>query len=379
MKVCIVVVLAFTVALADLDNLFDHNKLEDWFKNNKIADFVNKLDNVTDETRKTLHLTPNLYKKVAGNDEEKKHFHDFFDFIAKHNKSYESETDLSERFEKFKKSAERIAKHQKENPEAEFGHTQFSDLSPEEFIAKHTGLSTKDLKKKPKNARSKRASIPSAWDWRSHNGVTAIRNQGQCGCCYAFAATSAIESQMKIQKNETYNLSQQQAVSCTYNVAKYGDNNGCSGGQSSGVFQLAIDSGLGKQADFTYTSGSTLKVPACKSITTAVKVSSWEQLPSDDEETMAETVYNQGPIVIYIDADQMMNYKNGIMNPTAPSGGWSINHAVLLVGYGVQNSTSTPYWIIQNSWGTSWGLKGFVLVKRGVNSMDLAQYVYSVK
>ncbi|CAD5232417.1 unnamed protein product [Bursaphelenchus xylophilus] len=368
-------------------DFIDDDKFEDLFKNDKLGDYINGLKGIGDKTKDTLHKATGLRKKLDSDEEyktkpeSKKHFTKFFNFIANFEKAYDNDSHVEDRFQKFQDSLSLIDDLQKNNSLTKFGLTQFSDLSRDEFIKGFTGIKgVEHVKQLHGNAseaiRSKRDAVPDAFDWRDHNGVTPPKNQLNCGCCYAFAAIGAIESQFKIRTNKTYDLSEQQAVSCTYQSSKYSNNGGCDGGQSFAVFQYAIDNGLGTETDFPYTSGDSQTIPACKSVTAAVKVTSHASLPAKDEVNMAKVVYETGPIVTYLNADQMQHYQGGILDAAEPSGGWEINHAVLTVGYGAENGT--PYWIIKNSWGPTWGESGFVRVRRGTNSFDLAEYNYSV-
>ncbi|CAD5232644.1 unnamed protein product [Bursaphelenchus xylophilus] len=371
----------------DLDDIFDKeafDKLEEFFKENKTHEFIDNLKGLSDNAKKSLKLSTEFRQKLDSNDS--KHFNKFFGFIAKYEKEYHNHTHVSESFKKFKSTLKRIEDRQKESPKAKFGINQFSDLTPEEFIAKHTGLKgveyLKELHKNTNSSnllRSKRdtAQIPCNFDWREHNGVTPVQNQGGCGCCYAFQSVAVVESQHLIHTGQTLHLSEEQVIACTFNVSKYTSNGGCNGGTTPGVLDYVIDNGITLADDFKYTSGDgDHTVPPCPSGKPyATRITKQEFLPQYDEDNVAKIVYEVGPVASGIDAGGIQDYKSGILDVAEPSGGWSINHGVVIVGYGVENGTK--YWIFKNSWGVGWGDQGFFKVKRGVNSLAMSEFNYA--
>ncbi|CAD5232419.1 unnamed protein product [Bursaphelenchus xylophilus] len=364
-----------------LEDLFDKDKFESLLSGGKVKDLINNLKNSTQNTKNTLHLASSLHGKIhPSHTEDLSHF---FKYIIQFGKEYDSNSTVSDRFTKFQNSLKRVAQRQQENPLAEYGVTKFSDLTVEEFRANFTGIkNVSDIQALHEDAtpatpiRSKRSVSPASFDWRSKNGVTPVKDQKQCGCCYAFAAVGAIESQYKIKNKKDIDLSEQQAISCTYEQSAYDNNGGCDGGSSPGVLRYAIDKGLTTEANWKYTSGDNLQVPSCQSKPVAFKISKQQQLPQDNEDNTAKVVATVGPVVTYVDADQMMDYKSGILDAPKPSGGWQINHGVLIVGYGSANGVD--YWVIKNSWGTGWGESGFVRIRRGKNSLQVADYNYAV-
>nr|AYV64575.1 cathepsin L-like cysteine proteinase [Bursaphelenchus xylophilus] len=366
------------------EDLLDLDKFDDLCESKEIKGLINDLTNVTDNTKKSLHSAVKLHQHLG--DDGKEHLHNFFQFIVKFGKEYENVTTTSQRFGHFRTSLKRVESRQKQSPTAKFGITKFSDLSPREFTDKHTGVTgVSHVQKlhssaKPAQIRAKRQDIPDSFDWRDYNGVTSIKNQGQCGCCYAFAAVGAIESQYKIQTGEELDLSEEQMVACTYRSRYYDDNNGCNGGSSPGVFRYAINNGITTEEDWGYTlvnTGDNSAIPRCQRKESALSVSSQEQLPSGDEVTMASVVASSGPVVTYLDAGPLQDYQGGIINARAPAGGWRVTHAILTVGYGDEDGT--PYWIMKNQWGDDWGEGGFFRVIRGTNSLLIGDYSYQVQ
>ncbi|CAD5232628.1 unnamed protein product [Bursaphelenchus xylophilus] len=394
MRAFVIIALLATVATAGLlnpkdlgkgfEDLLDQGKFNDLCKNGKVKDLINGLTSVTDKTKKALHSAVNIHKKLGADD--KKHLHHFFQFIVKFGREYHNDTATSERFGHFKTSLKRIESRQKHSPKTKFGVTKFSDLSAQEFVNKHTGIKgVSHVQKlhstsKPAKIRAKRQNTPD-FDWRDHEGVTSIKDQGDCGCCYAFAAVAAIESQHKLQTFEELDLSEEQMVACTYQNQNYDNNNGCDGGSSPGVLRYAIDHGITSEAEWGYTLGETddnSAIPQCESKTPAINsVTSQSQLPSGDEDNMASVIASSGPIITYLDSRPLQDYEEDILDAEEPAGGWEINHAVLTVGYGTENGTN--YWIMKNQWGEEFGESGFFRVVRGTNNMLVGDYSYQVQ
>ncbi|CAD5232729.1 unnamed protein product [Bursaphelenchus xylophilus] len=356
------------------------SKFEEIFSQNKTDEFINGLRTVGEKTKQTLKKAAVFGKQLSS--ESKPNFNNFFGYIIKFNKEYNDE--LKERFEKFSNSLKKIEADQKDNPEAEFGPTQFSDLSPEEFIKVYTGVQGEDHVKQLHGVeegsdgeelifRSKR-SIPANFSWVAKNKVTGIRDQGRCGCCYAFAAVGAVESQYAIKTGKLVDLSEQQVISCTYgNTTLHGSGGGgCSAGSAPSILQYIEDNGVCAEADFKYVSGTDLSIPACVSEPAVTKITKFKRIPENSEIALEIYLHFVGPVVTYVDATPLQHYKSGILNAKEPSGGWTINHAIVTVGWGTSNNVS--YWLIKNQWGSSWGEQGYFRVKKGVNQLNLAQY-----
>nr|AID50178.1 cysteine protease family cathepsin 1 [Bursaphelenchus mucronatus] len=384
MRLFLTIILLSSTAFAILDlgklkDFFDPDRLDELFDGEKIDGFIDGLKNVTGKTKNALKLAGGFRGKVGKT--ERQQFNQFFQHIAKFNKDYKDESTVQTRFQRFQDSLKNIETLKKQNPLAEFGPTQFSDLSREEFLAKHTGIKgIADIKEIHADAtqapiRAKRAT-PASKDWRAQLGVSAIKDQKGCGCCYAFAAVAAIESQNMIKNGVELDLSEQQAVSCTYNQPTYDNNGGCNGGFSSGVLRYAINKGLTFESNWAYTSGDTFTVPSCQTKPVTIKAVSQVQLPAGNEANMGSVVGSTGPIVTYIDAGPLQSYVSGILDPVEPAGGYQITPAVLTVGYGT--SQGLPYWIVKNSWSSYWGEYGFFRVSRGKNSLMMADWKYAV-
>lgn len=200
---------------------------------------------------------------------------------------------------------------------------------------------------------------PPTLDYRTTGRVSKVKDQGSCGSCWSFATTGALESILASQGKGVL-LSEQNLVDCSN---KYG-NHGCSGGLMDQAFNYVHDHGIMSQNDYPYTGkDESCKFSKEKSITT---VRGSFILPSGNEALLRMVLSMTGPIPIAIDASSKSfhSYKSGIYNDRSCRNSLnSLNHAVLLVGYGT-NRNYGDYWLIKNSWGSNWGDNGYIKIAR---------------
>lgn len=288
---------------------------------------------------------------------------EFFLFQEKFNKNYDEESVIT-RFEIFRDNFINIYSHNHNPIQQNFtmGITQFTDLTQEEFKKTYLGFKHPQLTKTTCSAfvpTSK--SVPASVDWRTQNAVTPVKDQGQCGSCWSFSATGAIEGAWAIAKKQLNSLSEQQLVDCSH---RYG-NLGCNGGLMDSAFQYTIDyGGLCEEKAYPYTAtGGTCQTP-CKIVSSISKCSDVEP---NNQISLKEAVSN-GPVSIAIEADTAIfqSYSSGVI--TSKSCGTSLDHGVLIVGYGIQDNIK--YWLVKNSWGTSWGDGGYVKIERSDSVND---------
>ncbi|RZB45739.1 Peptidase C1 and/or Inhibitor I29 domain containing protein [Asbolus verrucosus] len=203
--------------------------------------------------------------------------------------------------------------------------------------------------------RSGLTALPSSLDWRSRGVVTPVKDQGQCGSCWAFSVNGALESHYKIRYGATVTLSEQQLVDCATNLY------GCNGGSTSEAFMyIARNGGINYDRDYPYEA----RDGACRysSSKPRVVIRGYAYLTGPDENMLMDMVATQGPISVAIDVSgNWGSYKSGVYYSSTCSS-TSLNHAVVIVGYG--NENGQDYWLVKNSWGSGWGQNGYIKMAR---------------
>lgn len=237
---------------------------------------------------------------------------------------------------------------------------QFADLTEEEFeawLGKKSG-------RFPGRASGLRVApskeLPSSVDWREKGVVTPVKNQGSCGSCWAFASIETVESAYAIEtSSKPLVLAPQAYVSCMVNPDKCGGTGGCQGAIAELAFNYTIANGVPLESDYAYTASNS----ACQSFTPAVTVKDFAVLPANDADALATALATVGPIAVSVAASQFRLYGGGVFNGCTGQTGATINHAVQAVGY------SEDYWLIRNSWGTTFGENGYIRLSRSQDSV----------
>jgi len=197
--------------------------------------------------------------------------------------------------------------------------------------------------------------VPSSIDWRDYGYVTEVGNQESCGSCWAFSTVGVVEGQHKNSTGTLVTLSEQQLVDCD------GSDYACMGGSQNTAMRYLISAGSISEADYPYTGARGICQAKGKPITATI--STYTDLPFGNEETLMEATASVGPISIAIDASNysFQLYSGGVYyEPRCSS--YHLDHAMLLVGYG--NSNGYDMWQVKNSWGTEWGMDGYVMMAR---------------
>jgi cathepsin L len=201
-------------------------------------------------------------------------------------------------------------------------------------------------------------------DWRDMNIITPVKDQGMCGSCWAFSAAQGVESYFAMKYGKLVELSEQQILDCTPNPKHCGGTGGCGGGTETLAYDSIIETTLTTEWRYPYTSYYGQDRVCNKSlIKDGVNVTSYFQMAHNDYHSMYNALTNIGPIQISVDASEWKNYKSGIFdgcNKTHPD----LNHAVQLVGVGVDEQTGEEYWLVRNSWGPMWGENGYIRLKK---------------
>jgi cathepsin L len=200
--------------------------------------------------------------------------------------------------------------------------------------------------------------LPASVDWTTQGVVTPVKNQGQCGSCWSFSATGAMECDYAIAKGTLTSLSEQQLVDCSFSNG----NLGCAGGWYYNAWNyVEKEGGLCTESAYPYTAqDGTCKSSSCGTLYNLMDSSIDTKITADSDTALA-TAAAAGCVSVAIEADQtaFQYYSSGILTGTC---GTSIDHAVLVVGYGT--SGSQEYWKVKNSWGTSWGMEGYIDICR---------------
>jgi C1A family cysteine protease len=319
-------------------------------------------------------------------------------FKAKYKKSYKDDDDESARYSLFKAAEARVAELNKLNGQKAFGINWMSDRYAQEQHKK--GL------RKPKDfvptapvlefdAKARRS--PKGIDWRYTEAVTAIKNQGQCGSCWAFSATEAVESQLILSTGGklAIDLSPQQVTSCTPSTGTYGCL-GCEGGFTEGAYDyLKTAPGLANafyipygqsltESSATLTcpkekvaqidgpleqlSGGYASVTGYKYATTPCTSGACENQNLEALAAALETT----PVSVCVNAGTWNDYTGGVLTSKAcgPMGAEYQDHCVMATGF---NTTApTPYWIVRNSWASTWGEEGYIYLEMAKNTCGLA-------
>jgi len=302
-------------------------------------------------------------------------FQQFQKFIKKFQKKYDSINEFLARYEVFRRNVMETFKE--ENSLYQTGITKFSDLTKQEFARTYLNLNYDAMAMANFDPTIVKVSnaAPSSYDWRDYGRVSPVKDQGSCGSCWAFATVANLEGLYYAKKGVMKTFSEQMLVDCDTS------DSGCNGGLMEYAFAwLKKNGGIMLDSDYPYRGYK----QSCKSDKTKyvdMTVTGYKKLGSSystwsavDEDEVKEFLYETGPLAIALNADPLQTYSSGILDVTSakcPTSG--INHAVTLVGYGTQSST--PYWIVKNSWGKSWGESGFFRIRRGNGTCGVNCYI----
>jgi C1A family cysteine protease len=283
----------------------------------------------------------------------------FKSWMSEHSKVYGG-AEQDYRFRIFKTNTDFILAHNNDASQTfRVGHNQFSDMASEEFKSTMMGL-----KKNPNFGVGNPTMVQTgvkddSVDWRAKGAVTPVKNQGQCGSCWAFSTTGSTEGANQIATQTLTSVSEQQLVDCS----RAEGNMGCNGGLMDNGFKYIEKQPLCTEESYPYTAkDGTCDISTCKTGTT-VGVSGYQDVPSKNEAALAEAV-SKGPVSIAIEADQQafQLYKSGVFSKAC---GTQLDHGVLIVGYGAEDSQN--YWIVKNSWGATWGDSGYIMMAKDVS------------
>nr|POE71014.1 senescence-specific cysteine protease sag39 [Quercus suber] len=287
-------------------------------------------------------------------------------WMVQYGRSYKDSAEKEKRFKIFKDNVEYIDKFNNEgNRTFKLSANVFADLTNEEFVASHTGykISPQPSSLKAKSLKYENLTeIPTTMDWREKGAVTSIKDQGRCGCCWAFSAVAAVEGITQIKTGNLISLSEQQLVDCAVE-----GNRGCNGGWMDNAFRYIIkNQGLSTEEKYPYETMQGTCDHEKESIY-AAQISAFEDVPSNNEEALLQAVAKQ-PVSIALDGSgpNFQFYKSGVFVEEC---GTRLTHAVTAIGYGISDD-GTKYWLMKNSWGTRWGENGYMRIQRDTGATE---------
>uniref|UniRef100_A0A0E0DKY9 Uncharacterized protein n=1 Tax=Oryza meridionalis TaxID=40149 RepID=A0A0E0DKY9_9ORYZ len=305
---------------------------------------------------------------IVGYSEEDLASHDrlielFEKWVAKYRKAYASFEEKVRRFEVFKDNLNHIDDINKKVTSYWLGLNEFADLTHDEFKATYLGLTppatrrsnSKHYSSEFRYGKMSDGEVPKEMDWRKKGAVTEVKNQGQCGSCWAFSTVAAVEGINAIVTGNLTSLSEQELIDCSTD-----GNNGCNGGLMDYAFSyIASSGGLRTEEAYPYA----MEEGDCDEGKGAavVTISGYEDVPANDEQALVKALAHQ-PVSVAIEASgrHFQFYSGGVFDGPC---GEELDHGVTAVGYGT--SKGQDYIIVKNSWGPHWGEKGYIRMKRG--------------
>lgn len=287
-------------------------------------------------------------------------------FKLEHDKTYTHAAEETVRKQVFAENLKKIEMHNylyaKGLKSYTLGVNKYADIEHSEFVKMFNGFrpsnsSTLSEHRATYLSPNIPITVPTEVDWRNQGYVTPVKDQGHCGSCWAFSSTGSLEGQHFRKTGQLISLSEQNLVDCS---TKYG-NNGCEGGLMDFAFQyIKANKGIDTEPSYPYEAKDAVcrYKPASKGATDA----GFADIPEEDESKLTEAIATMGPISVAIDAahDSFQLYKSGVYDEPACT--TNLDHGVLAVGYG--SLGGKDYYIVKNSWGLSWGDKGYIMMSR---------------
>jgi cathepsin L len=255
------------------------------------------------------------------------------------------------------------------------GINHLSDKSDEEFQRRLGGrpramTATRESLKRSKYYKEHLKSglpIPDSVDWRLRlpSIFTGIKDQGDCGSCWAHASTENLESHWALRTGQLFTLSQQEITACTPNPDQCGGTGGCLGSIAELAYKYVADAGIAQEWTYPYTAYTGTTGTCISNFTqTDVTVTGYTAVTPNDQDAVMDAIAFNGPLAINVDASEWSDYAGGIYDGCNYAKNISIDHVVQLVGYGYDAGLGKSYWIVRNSWSPAWGELGYIRLIR---------------
>mmetsp|Transcript_15921 Transcript_15921/g.35242 ORF Transcript_15921/g.35242 Transcript_15921/m.35242 type:complete len:372 (+) Transcript_15921:61-1176(+) len=265
----------------------------------------------------------------------------------------------------------RVQAHNAKNLSWKEGINKYSAFTVQEkksSFGRHKGVAARQakmLKSQSLDFQVKSAEeLPASVDWREKGIVSAVKDQGHCGSCWAFATTAVIESHVALSSGLLFDLSVEQMAMCAPNPDSCGGTGGCEGSTAELAFEYVAGSGgLLEEFQYSYTSyyGEDFECAMPAGQAAVATISGYVQLAENNYTALMTAIATVGPVAVSVDASEWHSYAGGVFdgcNQESPD----IDHAVVLMGYGVENGQK--YWLVRNSWAPSWGELGYIKIAR---------------
>merc|ERR1712226_725246 len=298
-----------------------------------------------------------------------------------HSREYATQEKHDSRRVIFAQNKAIVDEHNAGNHSYRMGLNLHADLTLEEFKSRHGFLGHLSTIGTEHSAATARHNVtggaPTSADWRDENLVNPIKNQEQCGSCWAFSTVDSYESAVAKKTGKLVSFSEQDLVDCCKDVKVPGTAqtccNGCQGGLMDFGFQYLMDKQNGEdttEASYPYKAKQGTCDLSGKSKSGAAAISSFKDIAQGDEDALVDACGTQGVISVAVNAGTSgwQLYKEGVFDPWFCNG-QKLDHGVAVVGFGTDGK---DYWILRNSWGTVWGEEGYMRIRRGKNTCGIA-------
>jgi len=279
----------------------------------------------------------------------------FGGFMRQYDKHYDTLEETIKRYNIFADNYRYIQVHNEFNYDYELGVNQFADLTQDEFKEKYLKLRHEDAAINPCTLKHEQIKPEPVIDWRKKNAVSPVKNQGQCGSCWAFSTVGALEGLYAILNGKILEFSEQELVDCS---RSYG-NEGCDGGEMNLAFEYIKDKGISTRQEYPYEG----RDRPCRKKSNSFQIDGCVNVTKNDNDNLLESLAH-GPVSVAVKANnrEFMYYRRGIIQSGCGRPSDELDHGITLVGADKEGTIN--FWIVKNSWGSGWGESGYVRIKR---------------